>query len=757
MEGSGEEEKVTLSSLREQNSDQSCENVQKELFSSGYCEESRLMPYLTSGEADRLCSVIQSFDSSFKKDHPVTETSSQLGEYLTSENENVDNSDNHLPESVEGGEGGFVKEDLSSYSRLVDKHRTRVKELLLCLQSKSQESSLEASFSGSETKGMWEDTANDDVAFQRKLHEAELAIGSAEMFLPSFRETLARITKACYVSAADMVKITMQEDLLIKELEALNDMKGLLQDLLRASKDKEIISKQIEDLIQKLTESEMEVAVLKNEVVQKERYILELSIQLQEENVNVLKASRHSESVQSVQTHLQCQIEKKEAENNQRRSKIQTLEKQIYEWKRGEHKQQILTEKERREERKIALQRAAHVQRQRAKHAKAAVRHLISKIREKEIQLSEAVSASNVWKSHHETVVDEKTRLEVQADNLRKQIADRAMDLKRIQDARRKAKNELIGQIHSIISENENISLENTELKATIAALEMSVISAEAELIALHEEAQQQEELVEKYRIEVGKLEMEATELETRHERVLQDSKRVTETKDLEMDTMRSQTEARLKELEHVRDLQKEAEEKLQKCQESLLSCQKSCLDQSKTFRELQLQVGDSGGFLEQLSLEEENRNIQRKYEEVKRKLEEVELQNKELEHQLASQEESLRNTELKFKQKLADSDALTRQLEAALEDGRKKLTEEMEKITSKEQAFQMKILDLENELRKKKEEQKQLSRRLDAREKHHEVSLKELEHNLQRSENQTQSIQNYVKFLKASYVTMFG
>ncbi|XP_078248328.1 protein BCAP isoform X2 [Pogona vitticeps] len=713
MEGSGEEEKVTLSSLREQNSDQSCENVQKELFSSGYCEESRLMPYLTSGEADRLCSVIQSFDSSFKKDHPVTETSSQLGEYLTSENENVDNSDNHLPESVEGGEGGFVKEDLSSYSRLVDKHRTRVKELLLCLQSKSQESSLEASFSGSETKGMWEDTANDDVAFQRKLHEAELAIGSAEMFLPSFRETLARITK--------------------------------------------IISKQIEDLIQKLTESEMEVAVLKNEVVQKERYILELSIQLQEENVNVLKASRHSESVQSVQTHLQCQIEKKEAENNQRRSKIQTLEKQIYEWKRGEHKQQILTEKERREERKIALQRAAHVQRQRAKHAKAAVRHLISKIREKEIQLSEAVSASNVWKSHHETVVDEKTRLEVQADNLRKQIADRAMDLKRIQDARRKAKNELIGQIHSIISENENISLENTELKATIAALEMSVISAEAELIALHEEAQQQEELVEKYRIEVGKLEMEATELETRHERVLQDSKRVTETKDLEMDTMRSQTEARLKELEHVRDLQKEAEEKLQKCQESLLSCQKSCLDQSKTFRELQLQVGDSGGFLEQLSLEEENRNIQRKYEEVKRKLEEVELQNKELEHQLASQEESLRNTELKFKQKLADSDALTRQLEAALEDGRKKLTEEMEKITSKEQAFQMKILDLENELRKKKEEQKQLSRRLDAREKHHEVSLKELEHNLQRSENQTQSIQNYVKFLKASYVTMFG
>ncbi|KAJ7332540.1 hypothetical protein JRQ81_014720 [Phrynocephalus forsythii] len=130
MEGGGEEEKVSQSRLHGQNSNQSHDSVQKELFSSSCCEESRPMPYLTSGEADRLCSVIQSFDSSFRKEQHRRETSSQLGEYLTSQNEHVDNSDYCLPESVEVES---VKEDLSSYSGLVDKHRNRAKELLLSL------------------------------------------------------------------------------------------------------------------------------------------------------------------------------------------------------------------------------------------------------------------------------------------------------------------------------------------------------------------------------------------------------------------------------------------------------------------------------------------------------------------------------------------------------------------------------------------------------------------------------------------------
>ncbi|XP_033007562.1 protein BCAP isoform X5 [Lacerta agilis] len=696
MEGSGKEEDVSPSSLYEQNSDVSRDHVQRELFSSSSCE---------------------------------------------------------LPEQE------HLKENWGSYGRLVDKHRTRMKEALPCRKGKSEESSLEETQSESETRRLWEDTIQDEVSFQKKLHEAELAIGSAEMFLPSFKETLTRISKACYISATDMIKISMQEDLLVMELGALKNMKGLLQQLLRSSKEKEIISTQIEDLIWKLTESETEAVELKHEVHRKERYILQLSTQLHHEKANVLKASRHSESTQLVQTHLQCQIERKEAENNQLRTKFKTVEKNITEWKQqvGEYKQQILAEKDRREERRNGLKRAASVQKQRAELLKAAVESLISKIREKEIQLSEVLSACNVWKSHHEAVVDEKNRLEVQAETLKKQIADRLMELRRLQDVGRRSTNEILGKLNAITSENEKISLENTKLKASFASLEASIVSAEAELIDLREEAQQQENIIEHYKNEMGKLESEAEELKTRYEKVVHEGKKLMDGKDLEIAVVRGQSEARLKELEHARDLQKAAEGKLQKCQETLLACQKSCVDKSKAIRELQAQVVENDSFLKQLSLEEENRNIQLKYKDVKRKLEETELKNKELENQLASQEECLQKTEMQFKQKLASYDALTRQLEAALEDGREKLKEEVEKIASKEQAFQMKILDLENQLRRKKEEQRHLSRRLDAREKHRQMSLKELEHSLQRSENQNQSIQNYVKFLKTSYVTMFG
>ncbi|XP_032074076.1 protein BCAP isoform X3 [Thamnophis elegans] len=663
--------------------------------------EMNCMSYLASGEAENFCCIIQSCDSSFVKDHLGTESSSQLGKDLL--HESVDKSDMHPAESEEVES---LKENWISYNRFMNKHRSRMREPLPSLEDKPQESTLEESLNTSETKRSWEDAMKDKVAFQEMLHEAELAVNSAEMFLPSFKESLVRITKACCISASDEITISMQENLLIKELEAIQKMKELLSWLLKSSKEKEIIGNETKDLDQTLSESKVYVESLRNEVIQQEKHILELSDQLQQEKAKIQKTYRHSEAIQTVQTHLQSQVEKKEEENNQLRAKFQTMEKNIAEWKRqvGEYKQKILAEKKRKVERKNALKRAAVVQKQRAEQMKIVVENLFSKVKEKEIQLSEAFSASNIWKSHHKIIIEEKIKLEVQVETLKKQTTDLVMDLNRIEEDERKSTNKIIQKINFVASENKKISTENSRLKASLDDLEADFITAEAELKNLHEQVHQQEELVEQYKIEVAKLEVEAEELRTRYEKIMHDSRTITEGRDVERDA-----------------------------------------------------INHSDEFLKQLSLEEENYNIQLKYEEVKRKLEEIELQNTELENQLVTQEDSLQKTELQFKQKLTEYDALARQLEAALEDGRKQLAEELGKINSKERSFQLKILDLENELRQKKKEKKELSKRLDSRDKHHEVSLKELEHSLQRSENQNQSIQNYVKFLKASYVTMFG
>ncbi|XP_008588361.1 PREDICTED: outer dense fiber protein 2-like isoform X2 [Galeopterus variegatus] len=188
-----------------------------------------------------------------------------------------------------------------------------------------------------------------------------------------------------------------------------------------------------------------------------------------------------------------------------------------------------------------------------------------------------------------------------------------------------------------------------------------------------------------------------------------------------------------------------------------LLELQEVEKQQKAVIEVYKTQVDGNHNLLAKLSLEEENYLIQLKCENLKQKLEQMETENKELEKKLANQEECLTHSNLKFKEKSAEYTALARQLEAALEEGRQKVSEEIEKMSSRERALQIKILDLETELRKKNEEQNQLVCKMNSKAQHQEVCLKEIQHSLEKSENQNESIKNYLQFLKTSYVTMFG
>ncbi|XP_075792517.1 protein BCAP isoform X3 [Pelodiscus sinensis] len=623
------------------------------------------------------------------------------------------------------------KQNWSSCMKVMDKHQTELNKLSPQLKSRSQKNFLQQNLCESEMRRLKEDALNENVTFQEKLLEAQMAVNSTEMFLPLFKVTIAAMTNVCNLPTSDIIKISKQEDLLIKELETLKHVKELLLHLLRTTEHKEISSKHIDVLMHKLTESENENDGLRKEMLITERRIVELSSRLQLEKANALKADHLSKSVGAVHSHLQCQIQKKEAENDQLKAKIQTLEKKIIEWKLqiGENKHQILAVKETNEQRKKALKKATRAQKQRAEHFEASVENLTSKIRKREVKLSEVLSASSVWKNHYEKAVEEKTRLEVQTETLKEQITKLLEDLKKIQDHGRNSNEEICGKLTSISSEKANIHLENAKLKALLTALEDNTVATEAELLDLQEEVKQQENLAEQYKTEVQKLQTEAEELKTRYEKVLNENKLITEAKDLEIS-----------------------------------------------------EIDNNNRFLRKNSLEDEKYNIEKKYEYLKRQLEKMDVQNQELAHQLANQEESLQHTELQLKEKLAEYDALARQLEAALEEGRKKESEEVEKMSSKERALQTKILALETELRERREERKRLVSKLNngekaspvlahsglaaetsssrsqwPSEKQQQVCLKELEHNLQKSENQTHSIQNYVQFLKNSYVTMFG
>nr|XP_009671496.1 PREDICTED: outer dense fiber protein 2-like isoform X4 [Struthio camelus australis] len=512
--------------------------------------------------------------------------------------------------------------------------------------------------------------------------------------------------QVCKLSTSAMTIIAVQEGLLIKELETLQSTKRLLWLLLQTTEHEHLSSKNVDTLMQKLNENETRNTSLKREMLEREERVKELSSRLQLEKVNVVKADHLSRSVKAVQTHLQCQIQKKEVENDELKVKIQTLEKKIAQWKLQAHecKQQISALRQTSEQKKTALKKASRSQKQRAEHFEAAVENITSRIREREVKLSEILSTSNVWKKQHDKIVEEKTMLEIQTEDLKKQITSLLEDLKKKEEYRRNSNEELLGKLSSVNSENENINIENEKLKASLAVLKTSTVSVESELLDLQEKAKLQENLVEQYKNQVQKLQTEAEELKSRYETVLNENKTITETKCLEVD-----------------------------------------------------KEEDSIAFLGSHSLEEENCNIQKKYEDLKRQLEEMEFQNEEFANQLAKQDESLQCSKLQLKEKIAECDGLARQLQSALEEGRKMVSEEMEKISYKQQALQTKMLVLETELREREEEKKQLLCMFHHSEKHQEVCLKELENRLQKSENKTQSIQNYVEFLKASYVTMFG
>ncbi|XP_007480651.2 protein BCAP isoform X7 [Monodelphis domestica] len=542
-----------------------------------------------------------------------------------------------------------------------EKHENLSEELSSHHSSKTQENHQPWSSSENEVNWLKQDALNEETELEKKLEEAELAANSVVSLIPLFKDSLAGFN--------------------------------------------ENMSSSVEILMAKLADNESENNALKKKVLEKEDYIQELSSFIQKEKANTLKTTQLSHSVKSVQSHLQLQIQKKEAENDQLKSHIKSLKAKIVEWKLQlkTYEQQLVTLKQTNEQKKIALKKATKVCKERADSYMASIEGLTSQITDREARLSEALSASLAWKSHYEKAVEEKTDLEVQVETLKKKIMNLLEEQNKKEDPGRNSSKDFLKKLHSSELENENILLENEKLKIMLAALEEKVISVENERLELQDVEKKQKALVEVYKAQVQKLQKAVEDVKNRYEKLVSEKKLITQTK-------------------------------------------KSTLEE----------IDDNQSLLKTFSLEEEN-SPKSKCENLKQKLEMMDAENEKLERKVASQEEYLKKNKFKFKEKSAEYNALARQLEVALEEGKQKVSEEIEKMTSREQALQIKILDLESELRKKNEEQNQLVSIFSTREQHQEICLKEIQHNLEKTENQNDGILNYVQFLKNSYVSIFG
>ncbi|XP_074191189.1 protein BCAP isoform X2 [Rhinolophus sinicus] len=512
-----------------------------------------------------------------------------------------------------------------------------------------------------------QDILNEKTELEATFKQAELATCSVELLLPLFKNTIEEISfENANLSASNLKKIFEQKEILTKELDTFKCVKQALEHLLRKTEYQQI-GDGLCNMLEKLTDNESENTNLKKKILEKTTYIQELSHLFQNEK---------SLETKIVQWNLQL-----------RKNKHETVA--MKEWHR---------------KKAIALKKASKVYKQRLEHFTRDIANLTSLIRDQEAKLSEAISASNAWKSHYEKILIEKTELEVQIETMKKQIINLLEDLKKMEDHGKTSCEEILRKLHSIENENETLNLENTKLKATLGALKEEVVSVENELLELEEVEKEQKTLIEVYKTQIQTLQEAAEIVKSRCENLLSENNLITTNKNKELE-----------------------------------------------------KVDDNHDLLTKLSLEEENYLIQLKCENLKQKLEQMDAENKELEKKLENQEECLKHSNLKFKEKSAEYTALARQLEAALEEGREKVSEEIEKMSSRERALQIKILDLETELRKRNEEQNQLVCKINSKIQHQEVCLKEIQHSIEKSETQNESVKNYLQFLKTSYVTMFG
>lgn len=559
--------------------------------------------------------------------------------------------------------------------------------------------------SGSHLSSLKQDSVNEKTELEATLKEAELASCSVELLLPLFKNTVEGISlENVNLSASSLKKIFEQQEILAKELDTFNRVKLALEQLLKQT-HYEQTEENPPGLLKDLSDSESENTSLKKKVLEKDTYIQELSCLFQNEKESALKANRFSQSVKVVHDRLHLQIQKRETENDKLKEHVKSLEAQITKWNLQVkmNKQEAVAIKEASRQKTAALQKASKIYRQRLKHFTGDIELLTSQIRDQEAKLSETVSASNAWKSHYEKIVIEKTELEVQIETMKKQIINLLEDLKKMETHGKKSCEEILRKLHSLEDENEALNIENVKLKSTLDALKDEVVSVENELAELQEVEKRQKALIDVYKTQVQKLQEAAEMVKSRCKNLLHENNLIIKNKN----------------------------KKLEK-------------------------VDGNHSLLIKLSLEEENYLIQLKCENLKEKLEQMDAENKELEKKLADQEEYLKRSDLELKEKAAEYTVLSRQLEAALEEGRQKVSEEVEKMSSREKALQIKILDLETELRKKNEEQNQLVDKMNSKAQHQDICLKEIQHSLEKSENQNESIKNYLQFLQLSYVTMF-
>lgn len=559
-----------------------------------------------------------------------------------------------------------------------------------------------------------EKVTNGNGSFLKVLIDAEAAASAAAIHLVAFKDAMEDEFASSGKSVKDKSQITRQKGLLLEKLEEFKRLNKSVRQKLKLLQDAEIYridaDRKMETLLKRIRNAESENERLKKDLNETEQRIGRLMDMRREEQENIKSVVHSTKSAEETRGRLQRQLRNKEAENNRLTVQLRTLEKTITEQKLeiDKVKASFASLSKKAMQDKESLKKATRAQKLRAERFEAAIEKCYVQLKEKDAQLAKARAERDSRRRQKEQISNERENLVAHIDLLKREFSDFTLRLQKEKDELNAANERVTQKLDKLIAENGELNISNGTLKASVARLEEQLADCESALVEEKTVSLERKREAEQCHYQVAELKVEIDSLRIKYANLLRETERTREGKETEAEKMESQAKQ---------------------------------LRSSLEMKE---------------SVHEANLKVREKVDSFQRKIDQIQQENMELVRKLAAQEEALSYSNRQLDLRSSECQALNRQLEAALSDVREQVSKVKSQASSREEALQTKILELQAEKSRRDNELRLLHQSKQTAEKQFEVRLKDLQLSLDQSESHKRSIQNYIDFLKNSYKTMF-
>ncbi|KAI3361913.1 hypothetical protein L3Q82_012183, partial [Scortum barcoo] len=531
----------------------------------------------------------------------------------------------------------------------------------------------------------------DKDALLRKLMEAEVNGTAAAKQVSALRESVSRQCRVggSRLSASESSVLAHHKDLLLQKLEEFETTNKTLRNLLREQQESQVLcivsvqlSKEKDELLKRLTDTETENACLVVKLQKKDREVNQLSKLLDTEKDNAKSTADWFKSLESARAHLQGQLHNKEAENNRITVQIKNLERAANQQKtETEHltEQLVMLKQQASADRKV-LKRVTRAQKQRAECSEGTAGQLSVQLLDMEKQVANALTAAETWQSCHAQEVKEKSKLEIELSLLNSHTGGLKEQLHSTEDKSRVEREALLNHLRRLTKENTAAKVESHSLKALASAVEEKLTMSQSELQQVKASIKQYESLLDSYMIQVEKTQAEADEYCAQLAQAEWKAQVVRGKLEQDIEEVRRELLGQLVELEPLPEALQLSKLQLQEAQNKERSRERCNLELSTTLAGLCMKVETQGSQMELLrkknkALLEENRQLQQLVESLERsvtslrKLEETGSQNSNLLAVIAKREDTIHTNQLCLEEKTKKCSLLSQKLEEAVDD----------------------------------------------------------------------------------------